>query len=300
MGEIAEMKIKALAGWYGGNRVLAERAGAELGKLAWCGVPFCGGCPELPHIDCRSGIANDLHRHIINLARVVAEPSMFAALGARLEGMLFHPDELAAAQARCRDREAAGSVGLFGGGAAASNGPDLAWAIDYVVCCWMGPGSNAGKAVEFTRHLSSRFTSSGGGSARRFTSAVESLPAWHHALRGTWEFTTVDAFAFIERVRDEKGHGLYIDAPWPDAGNEYRHPLDDARQERLARKLADFNTARVVVRFGDHPLIRELYPESRWRWVRQSSRDQSNGDVSEVLIVNGPSMGESTNKESTI
>jgi DNA adenine methylase len=45
----------------------------------------------------------------------------------------------------------------------------------------------------------------------------------------------------------------------------------------------------VVVRFGDHPLIRELYPESHWTWVRQTSRAQSNDDVREVLLLNGRS-----------
>lgn len=281
------MKITALAGWYGGNRVLAESVGKQLGRLVWCGVPFMGGAPELPHIDTRAGVANDLHRHVIHLARVVADPALHDLLAERLDRLLFHPDELAAAQGRCRDREAAGSVGLFGGGGALQTEPDIGWAADYFVCCWMGPGASAGKTTEFARNISTRFTASGGSSAKRYRSAVESLAAWHQALK-KWEFTTIDAFDFIARVRDEEGHGLYIDAPWPDAGNDYRNAFNDAQQQRLAESLGRFAKARVVVRYGDHPLIRQLYPEARWRWVKQSSTNQQGNDVSEVLIVNDP------------
>lgn len=108
------MTITALAQWFGGNRLLAQSVGRALGRLRWCGVPFAGGCPELPHI------------------RTAAE-----------------------------------------------------------------------------------------------------------------------------------------------------------QQARLAEALAKFARTRVVVRYGDHPLIRDLYPEPRWTWLEQRGRNQRNGEIAEVLIVNG-------------
>ena len=290
-----EMTTTALAQWYGSNRTLARTVGVQLGRLKWAGVPFCGGCCELPHIRARSGIASDLHRHIINMARVVREPVLKAELAARLDATLFHPDELSASQDRCRVREETYRVAdsLFGGGRPAPqpDTPDVAWAFDYFVCCWMGRGGNAGTATEFRQSMSFRWNANGGDSCTRFRSAADSLDAWHQALR-PWNFVTMDALAFLADCQDEEGHGIYPDAPWPGPGDKYAARFSERQQRDLAKELARFKKARVVIRFGDHPLIRELYPEDRWNWLRQTSRAQSNGDVPEVLILNGPSFGE--------
>ncbi len=88
---------------------------------------------------------------------------------------------------------------------------------------------------------------------------------------------------------DGDGHGLYVDAPWLDAGDDYRHAFTPEQQARLAEMLARLRRARVVVRYGDHPLIRELYPPPRWTWLEQSSRNQRNGVTEEVLLVNNRS-----------
>jgi len=271
------MRINALAQWFGGNRMLAESVGKALGRLRWCGVPFAGGCPELPRISTSAGVANDLHRHVINLARVVRDDDLVEQLVRRLDGLLFHAEELAEAQRRCRECEQLGSL---------RGAPEVSWAADYFASCWMGRGGHAGKCGEFDQGLSLRWTSSGGDSAVRFRSAVESLRDWHRALRN-WSFTCIDAFDFLDKVRDADGHGLYVDAPWPDAGDDYRHTFTREQQARLAEALAKFTLTRVVVRYGDHPLIRELYPVPRWSWLEQTSRNQRNGATAEVLIVNG-------------
>lgn len=49
--------------------------------------------------------------------------------------------------------------------------------------------------------------------------------------------------------------------------------------------LADFDNVRIVVRYGDHPLIRELYPEPDWTWHPQTTRNQANKPVEEYLIL---------------
>lgn len=271
------MRINALAQWYGGNRILAASVGTALGRLRWCGVPFAGGCAEIPHINTTSGVANDLHRHIINLARVVRDSVLVERLVELLDQLLFHPDELRAAQRRCRERDWGSTI---------PDSPDVEWAADYFAACWMGRGGQAGTDREFDQSLSLRWTSSGGDSAVRFRSAVDSLRTWHDALR-RWSFSSIDAFEFIANVRDADGHGLYVDAPWPDAGEDYQHSFTCDQQIKLAQALSRFERTRVVVRYGDHPLIRELYQQPRWTWLRQTSRNQRNGATPEVLLASG-------------
>lgn len=277
------MKITALAPWFGGNRMNAEGPGKLLGKLAWCGVPFCAGCPELPHIQTRSGLASDLHRHVINLARCITDQIARAELIRLVDAKLFHLDELAASQRRCNEYEA--GEGLFGG-TLVPDGPDPKWAAEYFAAAWMGRGGHAGKGSEFTQGLAIRFTPSGGDSAKRWRSAVESLDAWAKALRG-WQFCRLDVFDFLDRVKDQPDHGLYVDAPWPLAGEEYRHRFTDDQQARLAKRLSAFQHMRIVVRFGDDPLIRGLYPEPQWTWRPLTTRNQQNNEVNEVLITRG-------------
>ncbi len=271
-----EMSITSLAPWYGANRVSAAEVGKQLGFLSWVGVPFMGSGPELPHIRCRAGVANDKHRHIINLARVVSDDRALTEMRKRVDVRLFHPDELADAQAACKrwaDALAWPKV-------------DPAAAADYFVCAWMGRGGAAGADGELDQTLSARFTSSGGDSARRWRSAVESLPAWHKALR-SWSFLCEDGFAFLDRCKDQPDHGLYVDYVWPEAGDCYVNKGGEDDQRRLAARLAEFRQCRVVVRYSDHPLIRELYPDDKWTWAERATRNQANNTVSEVLIING-------------
>lgn len=285
------MPIKALAPWFGGCRTIAARIGPELGRLGWCGVLFAGGMPELPHIRTQAGVATDLHRHIINLARVVADDALLCRMIRRVDRLLFHGDVLVSAQQRClsREYEATGG-GLFAMGAAASNAPDVEWAADYFVCCWMGRGGYSGRGGELTQSIAVRYTSSGGSSAKRWRSAIESLPAWGRVL-SRWQFVCEDAFQLVARLRPQANAGIYADPPWVGAGDEYTHRFTVEHHLRLARELECLSQGgyRVVLRYGDDPLIRELYPAPRWTWIEQSSRDQQGGDVAEVLIINGPS-----------
>jgi site-specific DNA-adenine methylase len=297
---------KALANWFGSNRILAASVGVQLGRCEWVGVPFCGGCSELPFIKTRSGIASDLHRHLVNLARVIRDPLLKDALSARLMATLFHEDELKAAQGRCWAREAvtdaanlfAPSTPIFA--PAGLNDPDVDWAFEYFLCTWMTAGGRSGTAGEFNQSMSVRWNASGGDSCRRFRSAAESLDGWCKAM-APWNFVCRDAFEFLDDCKDEAGHGIYVDAPWPDDGDGYKHPFTERQQRDLARRLTGFKSARVVVRFGDHPLIRKLYPappDGPWNWIRQTSRAQSNDAVSEVLILNGPSLDSQVSKRS--
>lgn len=272
-----EPKINTLAPWFGSNRMQADAVGRELGKLDWCGVVFAGGMSELQYIKARGVLVNDLHRDIINLARVVADSEKRAWLTEMASQQPFHPDVLVNAQRQCRYDH-----GLLG-----TEFADASRALWYFTCAWMGRSAKAGTKDEFKGGLSHRFTASGGGSNVRYRAAIESLDAFGEILKGV-EFSTLDFREFLGKCHDRKHYGLYIDAPWPGDGDAYKHPFTESDQVELARLLQRFELTRVVVRFGDHPLIRKLYPADRWNWRLMTSRTQANEGKAEALIVNGP------------
>lgn len=269
-----EMKTTALAPWFGSNRMLAPVVGKQIGKVDWCGVLFSGGMAEVPHIQARALLVNDLHRDIINLAKVVADDSRRKWLVKEADANPFHPDVLESAQSVLKQFS-----------------PDDTnlRALCYFVAVWMGRSATAGTDGEFDGNLAVRFTASGGGSNVRYRSAIDSLEAWGATLRRC-EFTVLDFRVFLKKCHDRKGHALYSDAPFPGAGDDYRHKFTEADHRDLARLLSEYRDTRVVVRYYDHPLVRELYPESRWTWVRLKGRDQANNaEKAEVLIINGES-----------
>lgn len=291
------MTTNALANWYGSNRMLASHVGAELSGCKVVAVPFAGGMCEIPHLSARQILVNDLHRHVINLARVVADPVLGPTLYRKLRRFVFHPDTLTVAQERCllREQTQTQTIDLFGGidraavAAGATPEPDLLWATDYFVASWMRPGGRSGTKREFEGELPVRWNANGGGSAVRYFSAVGSLAAWRRTLRRC-EFTTLDAIAFLDRLEDSADHGVYCDPPFPGPGDRYAHQLL-AGQQSLADAVRRFGSARVVMRYYDVPLVRSLYPETAgWTWVRLTGRKQSNGTADEVLILNGPSV----------
>lgn len=289
-------KTTAIANWYGSNRMLADRVGAELEGCAWVGVPYAGGMCELMYISARTIGANDLHRHLINMARVWADPAKGWAFYRQLRRRVFHPDELQRAQEYCRGIEACGSNPdeLFASGYSDPRYDpiDLEWAVNYFITSWMGRGGNSGTKREFKGGLPLRWDADGGGSAQRYFSAVASIPAWRRVLRRC-EFSTLDAIEFIQTCKDKSGIGIYCDPPFPGPGDKYAHTMSDRDHRKLAETVSRFKTARVVMRFYDHPLIRELYPAPRWTWIEQAGRDQTNYDSKpEVLLINGPSLTE--------
>lgn len=266
----------ALAPWYGSNRMLGSEVGLELGKLDWVGIPFAGGMSELLHIKARGMLVNDLHRDVINLARVVKDDEFFKWFVDEAADAPFHPDVLANAQAELREWGKPPGIHYI----------DAQRALKYFICCWMGRSALPGTGAEYHGNLAVRYTASGGGSNVRYRSAIDSLTAFHTVLQAA-EFTVEDFSEFLEKCHDRAGHGIYVDAPWPDDGDGYQHRFTVNDHHELAGMLQRFKLTRVVVRFGDHPLIRELY--SGWNWRMLTSRTQANGAKAEALILNGPS-----------
>lgn len=273
----------AIAPWFGSNRTLAANVGAALTGCRWVGVGFAGGMSELLHIRASTVVVNDLHAHVLNLAATIADDRLAPELVDRLGRLPYHPDVLRAAQARCVEREAAAGENWFGGDGAVCD-PDPDWALDYFVCAWMSRAGSAGTKGEFAGTFSVRWDAGGGDSATRFRNAASGLAAWSGVMR-CCNFVRMDVLKFLAAVKDEAEHGVYCDPPFPEVGDGYKYAFDEADQRRLAKKLAGFKRCRVVVRFYDHPLIRELYPEPKWTWSHFEGRKQTNETAGEEVLL---------------
>jgi len=273
------IKITALAPWYGAARLIARHVGEELDGCKWVGVPFAGGMTELLYIQARTIVVSDLHKHIVNLAQCVACDTRRSQLIGRLRDTAFHPDTLAIAQTVCLSREMERCIRCSG---------DVEWAYHFFLCAWMGRNGKAGTDAEFKGGLSVRWDAGGGDSCGRFRSAVRSLVGWRSVLRRC-TFQVLDVFSFLDQCQDKEGHGIYCDPPFPGPGDDYRHKFSEEQHRELSARLTAFRKCRVVCRFYDHPLIRELYPKHHWTWRRMTGRDQANQIKPEVLLLNGPS-----------
>ena len=262
--------------------MLSENVGRLLNGCSWCGIPFAGGMCELAHIGANVMLVSDLHRHVINLALTIKEYQK--ELAEELSALPFHPDILADAQRRCLEREQKDG-GDFDG--AFRIMPNLTWAVDFFVASWMARAGSAGSEDEFNGAMSIRWKAGGGDSAVRFRSAIESLAEWQTIMRKC-TFVTLDVFEFLDQAlkRDIPENGLYLDPPFPGPGDAYKHKFSVEDHRRLAAKLLAFKNTRIVCRFYDVPLVRELYPESEWQWHKFSGRKQTNEEAPEVLLVN--------------
>lgn len=281
----AGMKIKALAPWFGGKRSMAPAIVRELGEHRSYWEPFCGSMAVLlakPPASMET--VNDLHRDLTNLARVIQHRTLGPKLYRHLRRVLMGRDLFTEARETL-----------------AKNCPDTPCvdrAAAYFVASWQGRNGMSGTASSNTGY-SARYTHNGGHAARRWASAVDSIPAWRRRMREV-QIERGDAFEMLARVGDQDGAVIYCDSPYVVKGAKYVHDFTDTDHARLAELLKRFNRARVVVSYYDHPLVRELY--DGWTFVdhtrtkalvSQGKRDAGNDTKApEVLIINGPSYAE--------
>ena len=295
MSQAPEMKIKALAPWFGGKRTLAPRIVAELGKHDWYGEGCCGG---LPIVLAKPAIGHeyvcDLHGDMINLARVVQSDELAPRLFERLGRTLLCEPLLADADQATRGGDYSGTE------------PDLVRAYNYFVVCWGGRNGEAGLAKnERGRTVAMRWSPNGGGPGVRFRAAVDSLPAWWERLRGV-TILRRDWFDFCPSIKDRAGTAVYIDPPYLDKSDQYLYDFENNGggglhgddHDRLAAEMSRFRSTRVVVSYYAHQRLKELYPPGRWTHVdcsmaKNTSNQSGKAAIApEVLIVNGPSFTE--------
>lgn len=272
------MKITAIVPWFGSKRTLAPRIVAELGEHRCYWEPFCGSLAILlSKAKTTMETVNDLHGDLVNLARILKDPVEGPRLYRRARRTLFAQEIFVDADDEMTRPFA----------------PTPERAYWFFVHSWFArngvAGSNGGMA------FCVRYTSKGGQPAKRWESAVDSIPAWSRRLRGVTILNEC-GIDLCERIEDLDGTVIYADPPYLVKGAKYIHDFDDPDHDRLARALRRFRHTRVIVSYYQHPKLADLYPD--WTVVRCSvpkamgnmrRRDMS-GSVSapEVLLINGP------------
>lgn len=299
------MKVKAIAPWFGGKRTMAPLIVKELGKHGQYFEPFCGSAAVLfAKEPSQKETVNDLHGDLINLARVIQNPTMAEPLYDRLQATLFCDSLLDDARDWLEDR------------VPGNDEVSLERAYWYFLASWMGRNGTAGTA-RLDYQIAVRWTKGGGSPTVRFRNAVESLPAWHQRLRNV-VILNRDAFKILDRFEDCTATAIYVDPPYPaetrstgsiknGRGGKYLHEFehgsgssgflpDEDDHARLSEILRGYRKARIVVSSYDCERIRQLY--DGWTFVdhaRQKHLHAQNGrgarpkEAPEVLIINGES-----------
>ena len=308
-----EMKMNAIAPWFGGKRTLAPVIVEELGKHRAYWEPFCGSMAVLLAKEpCSQETVCDLHEDLTNLAWVLADPVKAVELYERLNQVIFTEAIFEYA------REVLQQKGPSFGSA------DRAYW--YFIFSWMGRNGLAGTSRALTSAMAIRYTSGGGSPTIRFRSAKESIPPWHYRLQNALILRR-DAFEVLPEIEDKEGTVIYIDSPYLfetrssgakfDQGAKYLHDFDEpARDEPagnlfggtkkkdkhdlLAEALFRYKHSRVVISYYDHPRLRDLYAGWTFRsldanknMAAQNRRDMAGRtEAPEILIINGPSFVE--------
>lgn len=276
-----EMKITALAPWFGGKRTLAPRIVAELGQHSAYWDPFCGGMSVLlAKPECSHETVNDLHGDLINLARVIANEDSAVKLYTDLSRILFdeqrREDSL---EALTRESDPA------------------ARALHWFIVQWFGRNGFSGTVGSDKSSFAVRWTPNGGHGGQRFASAVDSIPAWHRRLRRV-TILSRDAFDVIWKIDDHPKVVIYCDPPYVVKAAKYQHDFLDTDHQRLAFALSRFKHARVVVSYYAHPSLADLY--RGWTVIdcamnkglhNAGVRGNEGKLAPEVLLINGPAIG---------
>lgn len=270
------MKVGALAPWYGSKRTLASTIVLALGPHRCYWEPFCGSMAVLLRKPkATMEVVNDLHGDLVNLAWTIVHVREGPRLYRRLRRTLFAQATWAAADLEvARPFEAT---------------PDRAYW--FFVSSWFGRNGVVGS--EGGVNFCVRYSSKGGQPAKRWESAVESIPAWRERMRGVTILSQC-GIGLCERIEDLAGTVIYCDPPYLVKGEKYTHDFTAADHERLAAALRRFARTRVVVSYYAHPELARLYPG--WQvvpcdvakaMVQMGRRDQAGATKApEVLLIN--------------
>ena len=262
-----QLKTKSALSYFGSDSEVACELAAMLDHCKHVTIPFVGGASILPHLKARAIVANDLHRAALNFYRHMSAPETRDELIRLCRATLSHPGEIEDAKA------------ILGRNAGTTFEAWAFWAL-----CWIGRKGKGG-----TKHQgglpSVRRTASGGTNATRIRVAARDLGIWAKEFeRCEWE--SVDFRALLPKVADRPDCGIYCDPPWVGAGRNYLHEFSEHDHYELAAELHRFEATTVLIRYGDAPLIRELYSASEWNVIEASSRDQCNARKGEIWITN--------------
>jgi DNA adenine methylase len=279
---MSEMKIRAIAPWFGAKRNLAAKIVEILGphKVYW--EPFCGSMAVLLNKSpCEMETVNDLHGDLINLARVIQDKDLGFQLYDKLCRTLYTEQFFRESKERWTTGETNGE-------------PDLDRAYDYFVASWMGLNGVSG-TQRYNYQFALRWTVGGGQGARRWRSVVESMPAWHKRLQNV-VIVQRDAFEILDNIKDAKETAIYCDPPYFDKSDKYVHDFTEEQHKQLALSLQRFKQAQVLVSYYDDPRLDSLYEgfkKIKCTVSTQSLRNATRGSKKktrkqqvEVLLIN--------------
>lgn len=264
------MKTKSALSWFGSDSNVAADLAKLLDHCSHVTIPFCGGCSIIPHLKAGVILAADIHDSAINFYKVatgVYGQSECTRLFELCEHTLNHPSELKIAQEISEQHSRA----------------DRAWA--FWALCWLPRKGKGGTRTQANASISVRYGPGGGDNASRIKTVAKEVPLWAEELRRC-SFVLEDFRSLLPKIHDHPRSGIYCDYVWVKEGKKYLHAATPQDHKDLAEQLARFEHTTVVVRYGDHPLIRELYPEDKWYWIEAESRTQSNTMRTEVWITN--------------
>ena len=265
------MKTKSALSWFGSDAAVAPELGTLFDHCDHVTIGFVGGASLIPFLKARAIIANDLDRLAITFYRVLAgRTGSKDRLIELCERTLSHPAEVDTAEYVLRNTST-------------TDATTVAWA--FWVVCWLKRKGSGGTSRQ-GRGLSYRWTARGGTNATRIRSAANGLHEWSKECERC-EWSDMSFRELHPKIKDQQGCGLYDDPPWVEDGKRYLHPFTEQDHRDLATEHNRFQHTTVVVRYGDHPLIRELYPEDKWGWMVRESRTQANKQKREVWITNG-------------
>lgn len=269
--------ITALAPWFGAKRTLAPHIVAALGPHTAYWEPFCGSMAVLlakPRAMMET--VNDLHGDLVNLARVVAHGALGPKLYRRLRRTLI--DEVLFAEAVTSIKSEPDFAGAS---------PDADRAYWFFVQCWMGRSGVCGTKGYNQSTPCVRYTQSGGHSSTRWVAAVRSIPQWRERLRGV-AIVRRDGLKIVARIEDTPGTAIYVDPPYLVKSCLYQHDFASEDHSRLAKLLARFHRARVVVSYYADPRLVDLYPPDCWQ------REEI--EVNKALSMTGDKRGAKSSK----
>ena len=269
------MKTKSALSYFGSDSEVSKELASFFDHCKHVSIPFVGGASIIPHLSGKI-VASDLNDAAINfyqVAKGVRGPDEQTALFDRCANTLSHPAELTEAAAKIDSSVA----------------HERAWA--YWASCWIPRKGNGGTrrqevAIKGLKSKPSiRRTANGGNNADRLVTIAADLTAWADHFKRC-EFSVGCFREEMPKYSDRMENGVYIDAPWYEAGDRYLHNFEDIDHVDLEQLARRFELATVVIRYGDHPWIRDIYSGDRWKIELKDSRTQANVRKPELWISN--------------
>ena len=273
---MTKLKTKSPISWFGADSSVALDI-ANLypeDQVHHMTIPFAGGLSILPHLGfCRGILANDIHQDAIRFYQTIKDETKRYHVAKACAESLSHPAELEQAK---RDLELTRAIETY-----SLYPPDsinIVHAISFWKLSWLGRKGSLGSSGEDKISLSFRRTAEGGANASRIESAAEDIERWGQLFKRL-DLTSEDFRKTLEKAHDKPTCAIYCDPPFFEVG-KYKHGFTEQDHKDLQSALSRFEHSPIVVRYGDHDFIRDLY--AGWDYQDAESRNQSNKMKGEV------------------